>query len=169
MNVRSTTKLFKPTVSDVDTIQELINSFAQEEVMLARSKNELYENIRDFWCIKDGSTLIGCCAIHVTWADLGEIKSLAVKKEWWGRGLGSSLVHACIEDARSLGLMKLFALTYVPHFFCKLGFKAISKDLLPHKIWNECIRCVKFPNCAESAVMLDLHEQDGASKAQQEA
>ncbi|MGI6295798.1 MAG: N-acetyltransferase [Armatimonadota bacterium] len=142
--------------TDAKNIQKLINTFAAKDEMLPRSLNSIYENIRDFLVIEENSGVVGCCALHVTWGDLAEIRSLAVDETTQGRGYGRLLVERCLDDARELGLPKVFALTYVPDFFEKLGFSRISKSELPHKIWSECINCPKFPDCGEEAVQLEL-------------
>lgn len=146
----------KAKITDVKRIQELINHFARKDLMLARSLNELYENIRDFWVAEEKNRLIGCCALHVSWDDLVEIKSLAVAANRQRRGIGRELVSICIEEALSLGAKKVFALSYKPAFFQKLGFRRIKNSELPQKIWAECINCSKFPNCQEVALLKDL-------------
>ncbi|MFA4984037.1 MAG: N-acetyltransferase [Candidatus Omnitrophota bacterium] len=146
----------KAKITDVKRIQELINHFASKDLMLARSLNELYENIRDFWVAEEKNRLIGCCALHVSWDDLVEIKSLAVAANRQRRGIGRELVSICLEEASILGAKKVFALSYKPAFFQKLGFRRIKNSELPHKIWAECINCSKFPNCQEVALLKDL-------------
>ena len=137
-------------------IQHLVNAFAAKDAMLPRAISTIYENIRDFYVADDDGRVIGCCALHVTWGDLAEVKSLAVDESTQGRGLGKVLVETCLNDARDLGVPRVFALTYVPGFFEKLGFARIDKATLPHKIWSECINCPKFPDCGEEAVEIEL-------------
>jgi amino-acid N-acetyltransferase len=146
----------KAKIKDIKQIQNLINSFAKQDFMLPRSLNELYENLRDFWVVEEGNKIIGCCALHICWEDLVEIKSLAVAKNKQGKGIGKELVLACINEARALGAKKIFVLTYKPEFFRKFGFKKIKTSCLPHKIWAECINCPKFPNCQEIAMVKQL-------------
>ena len=147
----------KARLGDVTEIQELVNDFAARDQMLPKSLSVLYENIRDFYVAEDsGGRLLGCCAVHVCWADLVEIKSLAVRDECQGMGLGSALVTACVGDCRDLGIERVFALTYKVPFFEVLGFRRVEKNTLPQKIWSECINCPKFPDCGEEAVVLDL-------------
>jgi len=143
----------KAKIKDIKPIQELINSFARQDIMLARSLNELYENIRDFWVVEEKGKVIGCAAMHISWDDLAEIKSLAVAKKYQSKGKGKELINACLEEARNLGARKVFALTYRPEYFKKLGFKRVKNASLPHKIWAECINCSKFPNCQEIALL----------------
>jgi amino-acid N-acetyltransferase len=121
--------------------------------MLPRSLNELYENIRDFWVIEEKNKIIGCCALHISWDDLAEIKSLAVQKNRQNKGKGRKLVEACLREAKELGAQKIFVLTYKPDYFKKIGFIKIRHADLPHKIWAECINCCKFPNCQEIAMV----------------
>lgn len=146
----------KAAVADIKQIQELINSFARKDLMLARSLNELYENIRDFWVAEEGGRIAGCCALHISWDDLAEIKSLAVARQKQKKGIGATLLNACLEEARELGAKKVFALTYKPAFFRKFGFKTVKHTSLPHKIWAECINCCKFPDCQETALLKRL-------------
>ncbi len=146
----------KARIPDVTEIQRLVNYFADKNAMLPRSLNTIYENIRDFYVLEQDEQIVGCCALHVTWGDLAEVKSLAVDENAQGNQLGRQLVEACLNDAREMGIPKVFALTYVPGFFEKLGFCGVDKSTLPHKIWSECINCHKFPDCGEEAVTRDL-------------
>jgi len=139
----------KAKIKDIKQIQELIGCFARLDVMLPRSLNELYENIRDFWVYEEKGKVVGCAALHISWDDLAEIKSLAVVKNKQGKGIGRDLAAACLAEAKVMGAKKIFVLTYKPEFFKKLGFKRIKQSALPHKIWAECINCSKFPNCRE--------------------
>ena len=143
----------KAAIKDIKEIQKLINSFAQKDLMLPRSLNELYEHIRDFFVYEEKKKIIGCAALHISWDDLVEIKSLAVDKEYQRKGRGKALAKVCMQEAKSLGAKKIFALTYVPEFFKEIGFKRIGHNKLPHKIWAECINCPKFPDCRETAMI----------------
>jgi amino-acid N-acetyltransferase len=147
----------KAKISDVKSIHRLINDSAKRHQMIPRSLNDLYENLRDFFIFEEkGGRIAGTCALHVLWEDLAEIKSLAVKKEHQGQGIGKSLVRKAIREAKSLGVKRVFVLTYVPEYFKTFGFFDIDKSKLPHKIWGECIRCPQFPECNELAVILTL-------------
>ncbi|MDD5495895.1 MAG: N-acetyltransferase [Candidatus Omnitrophica bacterium] len=146
----------KANVTDVKQIQKLITYYAKKDRMLPRSLNELYENIRDFYVYAEGKKVYGCCALHVDWEDLSEIKSLAVADSKMGKGIGGRLLQCCLKEARALKLKKVFALTYVPDFFENAGFHIIDKSELPHKIWSECIKCVYFPDCKEIAMLREL-------------
>lgn len=143
----------KANVEDIPQIQALINKFAGQDRMLPRSLNELYENIRDFWVYEERGKIAGCAALHFSWKDLSEIKSLAVEKNKQRRGIGATLVRTCLEEAKRFKTKKVFVLTYEAGFFKKLGFKRIKHSMLPHKIWAECINCPKFPNCKEVAMV----------------
>ncbi len=146
----------KAKIQDIKQIQNLINFFAKQDIMLPRSLNELYENIRDFWVIEKNGKIIGCSALHISWDNLAEIKSVAVAKDKQGQGLGKELIDTCIDEAKQLGVKKIFVLTYKPEFFKKFGFKRVKNSSLPHKIWAECINCCKFPNCREVALLKSL-------------
>jgi amino-acid N-acetyltransferase len=154
----------KAAVSDVPQIHSLVNHFAQRGDMLPRTLGEVYENLRDFFVVRDGRRLLASVALHIMWEDLAEVKSLAVREESQAQGLGAVLVQACIEEARALGLKTLFALTYRPAFFEKLGFRQADVMSLPRKVWNECYRCPKFPNCNEIAMVLDLGRGQTAAR-----
>jgi amino-acid N-acetyltransferase len=151
-----TKKIRKAKMLDIKQIHKFINEFAKKESMLPRSLNDLYENIRDFFVFDDGDVIKGVCALHILWEDLAEIRSLAVKEEFQGTGIGKSLIKKCLQEARDLGIKRVFTLTYIPEFFKKLGFLEIEKTKLPHKIWGDCIRCPKFPECDEYALIINL-------------
>lgn len=150
------TKIRKARIKDIGQIQGLINQFAKQELMLPRSLSGLYESLRDFWVCQAGKQVVGCCALHTIWQDLAEIRSLAVKESWQSRGIGRQLINAAVREAREFGCKSIFALTYIPDYFRRLGFRRISKGKLPHKIWAECINCPKFPNCKEEAIIKKL-------------
>ena len=143
----------KAKINDAASMQKLINYFAAKDLMLARALSEIYENIRDYFVVRDGNQVIGCAALHVNWLDLAEIKSLAVDEKKQRQGIGSSLVQACLDEAKQLGMPTVFCLTYKPAFFEKHGFHLIDKMELPRKVWVECYRCPKFPNCDEVALI----------------
>ncbi|MDD5503688.1 MAG: N-acetyltransferase [Candidatus Omnitrophica bacterium] len=143
----------KAYIKEVPVIQGLIGCFAKKDLMLQRSLIELYENIRDYFVAVNGRNIIGCCALHICWENLAEVKALAVDENWHKKDIGTTLVKQALKEARSLDIKKVFCLTYAPKFFVKLGFKNIDRKLLPHKIWTECLQCAKFPNCDEQAMM----------------
>lgn len=147
----------KARVSDVVVMKQIISSYSKDELMLARSLSEMYENIRDYYVCEINEKVVGCCALHVVWEDLAEILALAVKPECSRKGMGTKLVSACLEDAEDLGMKEIFALTYVPEFFATLGFKIVDKNSLPRKIWSGCLRCPKFPDCNEIAVVKSIN------------
>jgi amino-acid N-acetyltransferase len=151
-------KIRKAKISDLKYAQKLINEFARKEQMIPRALNELYETVRDFVVCENKGRICGICALHVMWEDLAEIRSLAVEKNWQKMGIGKNLVKRCLKEARSLGIKKVFALTYQPEFFKKLGFRETDKSALPQKIWGDCLRCPRFPECDEIAVIIDLNK-----------
>ena len=146
----------KAQINDVKEIQKLLMKYAGQGDMLSRSLSELYESLRDFFVYADGGTLLGTAALHVVWDDLAEVRSVAVAEEAGRKGIGSQLVLACIDEARQIGLKRIFCLTYKPDFFAKFGFRLVDKSELPHKVWSDCIKCVKFPDCDENAMILDI-------------
>ena len=146
----------KARVSDVPQMHKLINSFADKGEMLARSLSEIYENIRDYFVIRRGERVIACGALHVSWSDLAEIKSLAVAEGSQQQGIGIQIVETCLKEANELGISTVFCLTYKPVFFEKFGFSQIDKMELPQKVWSECYRCPEFPDCDEVALIYHL-------------
>lgn len=149
-------QLKKATIGDAKLIHAFVNQFANRDEMLPRSLNEIYENIRDFYLCFDKKEIIGVAALHILWEDLAEIRSVAVSHKYQRRGLGKKLVKKCLKEAELLGVKKVFALTYHPGFFKELGFHDIDKNALPQKIWGECLKCHKFPECNELAVIKEL-------------
>lgn len=148
--------LRKAQIHDIKDIQKLLVIYANRGEMLSRSLSELYESLRDFYVYEEDGTLLGTTALHIVWEDLAEVRSVAVAENKTRTGIGSKLVQACIDEARQLGLKRIFCLTYRPDFFSSLGFRLIDKSELPHKVWGDCIKCVKFPDCDENAMILDL-------------
>ncbi len=144
-------------IGDVVEIQKMLRDYAETGSLLARSLSELYTTLRDICVYEDEEGRIaGCCALHILWEDLAEIRSLAVLKPIQRRGIGRGLVEACIAEARGLGISRVFTLTYEVDFFKHLGFRMVDKDMFPQKVWWDCHNCSKFPNCDESALVLDL-------------
>ncbi len=150
--------LRKAKITDIKEIQKLIELSAKKGEMLSRSLSELYDNLRDYYVYveDEGNLLVGTCAMHICWEDLAEIRSLVVREEYQRKGIGTKLVEACLSESISLGMYRIFALTYKPDFFRKFDFKVVDKSVLPHKIWADCVRCVKFPGCDEVAVLLEF-------------
>ena len=146
----------KATVKDAQDIFSILQHYAIKGILLPRSLNSIYENIRDFFVYEQDGKIVGIGSLHVFWEDLAEIKSLAVLEEYQHHGIGKKIVEECIKDAKALGIKRVFALTYVPEFFQKLGFKIVDKSEFPQKVWTECIHCVKFNECKEVPVLLEL-------------
>lgn len=153
---RATPKLRKATMRDIPNLLSLINSYASDGMMLPRTEFELSENIRDFSVAYDGSVLAGCGALHFYTPATAEVRSLAVLPVLAGQGVGRLLVEALEAEARDQDLDAIFAFTYVPGFFEKLGFGEVERGELPLKVWKDCLRCPKFQNCDEIAVLKRL-------------
>ena len=143
----------KPTFADVEKIYDLVNAYAGDGLMLARSRNSLYEFLRDMIIAEVDGELIGVGALHMVWDELAEIRTLAVSPKLKRSGVGKTIVNMLIEEGKLLGVNTVFTLTYQPEFFGRCGFEEITKEQLPHKVWKECIDCPKFPNCDEIAMM----------------
>ncbi len=146
-------RMEKARIKDVPQMHQLINNFADKGLMLPRPLSEIYENVRDYFVVRQGERVIGCAALHVSWSDLAEIKSVAVAEEGQRQRIGAQLVDACLTEARELGIPTIFCLTYQPTFFEKFGFSRVDKMELPRKVWSECYRCPKFPDCDEVALV----------------
>ena len=146
----------KPTIEDAGGIGRLLGHYAARKFLLPRSTGEVCESLRDFFICRDGDETVACGALQL-WSNLAEVRSLAVKESHWRRGLGTAIVRACLEEARTLGVKTVFTLTYQPEFFERLGFHRVSKERFPQKIWTVCALCPQFPNCTEIAL---IHELD---------
>jgi amino-acid N-acetyltransferase len=149
-------KVDRARVSDANSMHRLISHFADKGEMLPRALSEIYDGIRDYFVVRKGSQVIACVALHVTWVDLAEIRSLAVDEKEQNQSIGSLLTQACLEEAKELGIPRVFCLVRKPAFFERHGFQLIDKAELPQKVWAECYRCPKFPNCDEVALIRHL-------------
>jgi len=143
-------------VGDASSVHRLISRFADKGEVLPRALSEIYDGIRDYFVVKKEGRVVACAALHVTWVDLAEIRSLAVAEQEQKQRIGSLLVQACIDEAKELGIPKVFCLVRKPAFFERHGFELIEKTELPQKVWAECYRCPKFPNCDEVALIRHL-------------
>ncbi|MEI9477188.1 MAG: N-acetyltransferase [Deltaproteobacteria bacterium] len=146
----------KARISDVKEIQQLIKLYSARGNILPRSLSDLYDHLRDIFVFVRNRKVIGVCALHICWDDLAEIRSLVVREEARNKGIGLKLVKACLEESKILGVKRIFALTYEPEFFGRLGFEKVDKAGLPHKIWTDCLKCVKFPDCDEEAMIKEI-------------
>jgi amino-acid N-acetyltransferase len=141
------------TVYDVPRIQEIINSHAELGKMLFKSLAQLFETLRDFGVYEENGRVVGCCALTIIWADLSEVRSLAVDSDFQGRGIGRKLVEWTLDEARRLHIRRLMTLTYEQRFFEKLSFEVVAKETLPLKVWSDCVRCPKREGCDEIAMI----------------
>ena len=148
----------KASMRDIPKILALINSYAAKGIRLPRTEFDMSENIRDFSVAYDGDVLAGCGALHFYTPTSAEVRSLAVLPEMKQSGVGRAVVEALEQEARENDLESIFAFTYVPGFFQKLGFFEIERGELPLKAWKDCLRCPKFHNCDEIAVLKHLKE-----------
>jgi amino-acid N-acetyltransferase len=147
-------------ITDAEAIHQLVTYWADRGDMLHRPLGEVFESIRDFKVARLNGEVVGCGSLHILGPDLAEVRSLAVKDEVQARGIGAAIVEACVADARSFALERVFALTYRPGFFEKQGFRVANVMEFPQKVWNECVRCPFFTNCKEVAVVMDLKGPD---------
>jgi len=146
-------KIEKAKISDVEQIHELVNKYAVRGEMLPRALSDIYENLRDYFVAREEDKVHACAALHISWDDMAEIRSLAVSEEKQSQGLGRRVVEASIEEAKILDIPVLFCLTYKPSFFEKMGFHIVDKSELPRKVWSECFHCPKFPDCDEVSMI----------------
>ncbi|THB62972.1 MAG: N-acetyltransferase [Desulfovibrio sp.] len=146
----------KAQVRDVKTIHGLLLECSHTGLLLPRPFSDLYSHLRDFTVAVENERTIGCCALAICWDDVAEVRSLAVVEEHHRQGVGLKLVEACLSEAVALGIYRVFTLTYQTRFFSRLGFKEVSKDLLPQKVWADCVNCPKFPDCDEIAMLIEL-------------
>ena len=151
----TTIMIRKARMEDIKAIYGLLKHFGEKGLLLGRSLSSLYDQLRDFQVCLAGEQgqVVGVCALHICWENLAEIRSLAIADQWQGRGLGTRLIEACLAEAARFGITRVFTLTYQPLFFKRLGFRAIDKNELPHKVWSDCIHCPKFPDCNEEALI----------------
>ena len=152
-----TPSIRKARVQDAGTIHKLLGMYASEGKLLPRSLWDIYSHLQEFFVWEgDSGEVQGICALHITWEDLAELRSLSVAEAHMGKGIGKALSDAVFKAATDIGVNKLFVLTYIPSYFEKLGFRRVEKSDLPHKVWADCIHCVKFPECDEIALILDI-------------
>jgi len=145
----------RATVKDVPAIAEIVNGYASQGLMLPRSLSETYQRLQRFTVVSCDGQIIGCGALHVFWDDLAEVRSLAVAEEWVGKGIGRLIVQHLLDEARSLEVSRVFTLTYRQSFFEQMGFHVLPKELLPQKIWIDCVNCPRYGDCDEIALILD--------------
>ncbi len=143
-------------LSDVEEILKLINKYAEKGLMLPRTRSTLYEGVREFVVAAENDQIIGTGSLHIVWDNLAEIRALAVDQSYQSQGIGRKLVEILLQEALELHCPQIFTLTYQLEFFRHLGFTLVDKEQMPQKVWKECINCIKFPNCDENAMILNL-------------
>lgn len=150
----------KAQIQEVPEIRRFLTEFTLEGGILPRTLADLYAQLRDYFVYRDDAgPIIGVAALHICWAGLGEIRSVAVAPAYRGRGLGARLVKTCLEEARVLGLSEIFLLTLAPDFFKTFGFHVVSREELLPIVWADCVNCVKFPDCDEIPMLLNLEAE----------
>ena len=148
----------KAVIKEATEIHRILNYYGNRGILLPRSLSELYEHLRDFYIVEDdvSEKIIAICALGLCWDDLAEIRSLAVEEGYQGNGYGMMLIEKCVEEATALGLKQIFTLTYVPDYFKNFGFRVVDKSELPHKVWSDCLKCTKFPDCDETSLIKEI-------------
>lgn len=150
-------ELIKPTLADIPAMQNLVRPYIEEGIVLPRSNDEIANAIRSYVLARENGETIAFASLFVYTPALAEVRSLAVARDHQGKGVGSAVVRALIEEAKTLGIRQILTLTYQVGFFKRLGFKEIPKEeVWHHKVWEDCIRCKHFPVCNESALILNL-------------
>ncbi|MDY6834999.1 MAG: N-acetyltransferase [Chloroflexota bacterium] len=149
-------KVAKARICDATQIHQLINHFAAKDEMLPRALSDIYENLRDVFVVRERDKVVACASLHIYWADMAEVRGVAVIEKRQKRGMGANLVQSCLDEASRLGIPTVFCLTYKPAFFERIGFNQVDKMQLPRKVWSECYSCPKFPNCDEVAMVFDV-------------
>ena len=157
----------KAHMTDVDEIRKLVMTFAEKQRMLPRSLRQIYDNLRNFFVgVNRQGEVVACGALQVSWKDLAEVKSVAVRSELHGTGLGRRIVETCLAEAAELKVPRVFVLSFVPEFFEKLGFHRMDKNELPHKVWTECVDCPLFPECGETALAIEIRFAEDVREAE---
>jgi amino-acid N-acetyltransferase len=149
----------KARLTDVNDMYRIINHYAEMQLMLSKTKLQLYENLRDYTVAVEDSTphhVLGCGALHIYWENLAEIRALAVMPEKARKGVGTYLVDRLLNEARELEIEQVFVFTYEPKFFGRFGFVQVEHSTLPLKVYNECLTCPKLNKCDELAMVLNL-------------
>jgi amino-acid N-acetyltransferase len=168
-NGRHNITIRKATLADAPAIGELVNRFSARGLMLPKSQVQVYESLREFVvAVDEAGAVLGCGALRLMWHDLAEVRSLAVDDSAQGLGLGRRMVAALIDEAREMGLARVFALTYQRVFFEKLGFAVCDRSIFPQKVWADCRACPKRHCCDEIAMLLVL-DAERAERANEEA
>ncbi|MBR6471172.1 MAG: GNAT family N-acetyltransferase [Victivallales bacterium] len=147
-------QLMQATPEDIPAMLRLLDSYAQKQLVLPRTAADLQQNIQNFIVAHDGARLAGVAALRPYGDGFFEVRSLAVAHGYKNVGVGTRLVNALLEKARSIQppAVKVFALTKRPHLFLRIGFRLALRERFPAKIWTDCLMCPKYNNCDETAV-----------------
>ena len=159
--------LRRARVSDVPGIAGVMSKYVEQDILLPRPVSELFQCVREFWVAEHDGEIVATAALRLLWGDLGEVRSLAVRPDAHGKGLGAQLVAAVVADARALGLPRVIALTREVDFFQRCGFTIEQREQLPRKVWTDCVKCPRRHACDEVAVALDLVPGAGEEAAKQ--
>lgn len=150
-------KIRKALMRDAKHIHAIIKDRTKDAMVLPRPLSSVYAHLRDFFVAEsEDGQIVGCCALAISWECLAEVRSLVVVPEARGARLGDRMVEACIQEARELGVCDVFVLTNIEKFFNRLGLVETDKNVLPQKIWADCINCPQFPDCDEIPMVMKL-------------
>lgn len=139
-------------IEDVPAIGELVAYYARQRDLLPRPVADIYQSVREWMVAEVDGEIVACASLLIMWADLAEVRSLAVAPGHQGQGLGQAIVSALIDEAQRLGIATVFCLTRSVPFFSKLGFEVTERDRFPRKVWKDCVHCPLFSNCDEVAM-----------------
>ena len=126
--------------ADVKAIRQLVDTYTEDRRLLSKATVTLYESVQEFWVAVAGDEVVGCGALHVMWEDLAEIRTVAVDPEFRGQKIGHRIVSELLEVARSLGVARVFCLTFETRFFGSFGFTEIDGAPVPHPVYEQLLR-----------------------------
>ena len=147
----------KPRLTEIIAMKRLLDEAAAEGQVLSRRLAEMFENARDFHVFVDDHGVGGLTALHIDLEDLAEVRSLVVRRDLRGAGVGRMLVEAAINEARQLDIARVYTFTRIPAFFQRLGFSVVDRGELPYKAFKDCLECPLFPGCDETALIHELN------------
>lgn len=146
----------KPKLTEIVGMKALLDEAASEGQVLPRRLAEMFENARDFHVYVDEMGVGGLAALHIDLVDLAEVRSLVVRKDLRGTGIGRLLVEAAMEEARLMDIERVYVFTRIPHFFLRIGFEMVDRAELPYKAFKDCLQCPLFPGCDETALIREV-------------
>ncbi len=142
---------------DVPNMMPLLDEYTKQAEILPRNEADVYRSVREWVIAEINDEIVGMGSLLIMWHDLAEIRSLVVSPSHQGYGVGRKIVTTLLDEARDLGIARVFALTRKPGFFLKLNFQLTRIGVLPRKVQKDCVFCPKFHACDEVAVVMPLN------------